>query len=298
MRTPILLSSVLLGACYTTLDGSGGELTLSYVHGGLLESVSNPIAAGLMAKVQIQDASSDQTILIASAEAGDASVLAVDTISEDRMIISGLADGQATLLVNTASGIEDRFTLQVQSIDAVQYTDLMLGVSADEYAIASGATVLLPRTVYGADGQILTGYGLSAPAFVPEGSAEFVSDGESNASTVHFPLPGEVTVSVGDGAPITYSIVDGAEVDWTIDYADEETLPVNSGLALSLTGADSTDRLVVGSLSSFDETICTVTSLLDSATLFMVATLAEGECQLALNGDFSAPVVSYSIIPE
>lgn len=298
MKKSILLSAVLMSACYTTLEGKGGDLTLSYVHGDLLENVSRPIAAGLMARVQIEDASSDEPVIISSAAADEESILAVDSISDAQLVLSGLADGQATLSVSTEIGLEDSFTLQVQSIDAVQYEDLVLGSSVEEYAIASGATVWLPRTLYGADGQVLTGFGLSAPTFAPENSAEFISDGESNASTVHFLSPGEVTVSVEDGTPITYTVVDGTDVDWDIDYTETDTLTVGSALAFSMTGTDSTDRLIVGSLSSLDETVCTVTSLLDSATLFMVIGLAEGECQLTLNGDASTPVVSYTVVAE
>ena len=61
---------------------------------------------------------------------------------------------------------------------------------------------------------------------------------------------------------------------------------------------DSAGLQVLGSLSSLDDSICTVEALLGSSTTYMITSVAEGECLVLLNGNAAEPLLTYPVISE
>lgn len=297
MKKSIVLGVLLAAGCDTTMTGNSGTLELSYTHGGLFESVSNPIGSGLMADVVIRELGVDSALTIDSAESDDETILTVSGLDGASMELLAGAAGEATLSVD-AGGLSDAFNITVEEIASVSYGTIIYG--QDNNVIAAGASLWVPRTVYGESGSSLTGYGLSMPEITPIDSAVGIEDGAIGATLVQFSTPGEVQLSHGLGEASTYTVIDGADVSWSVDDGVSEDTPIAIGATplLLLSGTDSEGRTVMGSLSSIDASVCTVESLLGSAEMYMISALAEGACELALNGNTDEPYLSITVSAE
>ena len=297
MKKSIVLGVLLTAGCDTTLTGNSGTLELSYTHGGLFESVSNPIGTGLMADVVIRELGTEDPLTIGSAVSDDEAILTVSGLDGTRMDLLAGAAGTAVLSVD-AEGLSDAFSITVEEIASVSYGTVIYG--QDNNVIAAGASLWVPRTIYGESGSALTGYGLPMPEITPVDSAMGIEDGAIGATMVAFNIPGEIQISDGVGEATTYTVIDGADVTWTVDDGVSEDTPIAVGTTplLLLSGMDSEGRTVLGSFSSVDASVCTVEALLGSAEIYMISALAEGSCELALNGDTDAPYLSITVSAE
>ena len=297
MKQSLVLGVLLAAGCDTTMTGNSGNLELSYTHGGLFESVSNPIGAGLMADVVIRQLGAEDPLQIDAAESSDTTILTVSSLDGTRMdLLAGSAD-EAVLSVD-AEGLSDAFDITVEDIASVSYGAIVYGQEDD--VIAAGAALWVPRTVTGESGSELTGYGLAMPQIAPLDSAIGLEDGAIGATLVEFSQPGEIQLSDGIGEARSYTVIDGADVSWTVDdgVSEEASLSVGETPLLLLSGVDSEGRNVLGSLSSIDDATCTVEALLGSAEIYMVSALAAGECEIALNGNTDEPYLSLVIDAE
>lgn len=301
VRHTLLLGTLAITGCFnTTLDGKDGNLELSYTHGGLFESVANPIAAGLNVGVVVRDVASGDAIAIDSALSDDESVLTVDAVLDggEMTLLAGAA-GEVELSVTASDGLSDAFALTVMDIAAVAYDDPMYASSDEVYAIAAGASIWLPRDIEADDGTSLTGYGLALPDVSPVDAALALEDGAIGATQVQFFLPGEVAVSHAGGVERTYTVVDGTDVSWTVDdYGTDGTLALGAGTFVGMTGVDAAGHPVLGSLSAFDDSICRVASWLGSADTNWVEPLSEGQCTVIRNGNPEDVVLTYEITAE
>jgi hypothetical protein len=117
---------------------------------------------------------------------------------------------------------------------------------------------------------------------------------------VQFSVPGEVQLSDGVGEATTYTVIDGADVSWSVEDGVSEENPMSIGETplVLLSGVDSEGRTVLGSLSSVDAAICTVEAVLGSAEIYMVSALAEGTCEVTLNGKTDVPFLSLTVNAE
>lgn len=297
MKKILALGIVLVG-CDGTLPGESGNLSLSYTHGGLFESVSNPIAAGLKADVIIRDAESGDAAAISDAYADDSAVLAVSSIEGGTMDLSGLGEGDTILNVE-ADGLMDTFPIAVRTIGTVSYGD-PVGAGDAAYSVASGSTIWIPRTVRDENGDELTGYGLS----LPDGgtAAAGVEDGAIGSTLVRFTEVGEASLvysgeASGENQPSVYTVVDSAAATWEVSDAVEATeLTVGDVRAISVVG--SLDGAVVyGSIATNDEAICSAVALLGAAEVYTLTANAAGSCSVYLNGDSTA-ALEYTIAAE
>jgi hypothetical protein len=297
MKKSIVLGVILAAGCDTTMTGNSGTLELSYTHGGLFESVSNPIGAGLMADVVIREIGSEDPLLIDSAASSDETILTVSGLDGSRMDLLAGGAGVASLSVD-AQGLSDAFDITVEDIASVSYGTIVYG--QEDNVIAAGASLWVPRTAYGESGSSLTGYGLPMPEITPIDSAVGIEDGAIGSTKVQFSVPGEVQLSDGVGEATTYTVIDGADVSWSVEDGVSEENPMSIGETplVLLSGVDSEGRTVLGSLSSVDAAICTVEAVLGSAEIYMVSALAEGTCEVTLNGNTDAPFLSLLIGAE
>ena len=297
MKKSIVLGVLLASGCDTTMTGTSGNLELSYTHGGLFESVSNPIGAGLMADVVIREIGAEDALVIDSAESDDETILTVSGLDGARMDLLAGGAGVATLSVD-AEGLSDAFNITVEDIASVSYGTIVSGQEGD--VIAAGASLWVPRTVTSEGGSSLTGYGLPMPEIAPIDSAVGIEDGAIGATLVQFSIPGEIQLSDGIGEASTYTVIDGADVSWTVDdgVSEEASLSIGETPLMLLSGVDSEGRNVLGSLSSIDSSICTVEALLGSAEIYMVSALAAGDCEIALNGSDDEAYLSLVVSAE
>jgi len=300
MNKPLFLSIVLFTACDTTMTGSQGNLQLSYTHGGLFEQVSQPVAAGLQADTVIRNAATDTEITIAQANSNNTEVIDVLSIEEGRMDLVANAAGQATLSVTSDTGLQDEFTVDVREISTVTFGKPTFSGNSDDFVIATSASIWIPRTLMDEGGESLTGYGIELPTSVPAESAEAREDGAIGSTQVHFRLAGDVEIAAANNEGRTFTVVDIAEVSWSIDMVDgyDGQLPVGASGLVQVEGTDSIGRTALSDIVSTDETICSVSAFLGSAESYIVTAIAEGVCDLVLPGDDETIVLSYNITNE
>ena len=286
-KKSLVLGALLVAGCDTTMTGSSGMLELSYTHGGLFESVSSPIGSGLMADVVIREVGSESSITIDTAETDDSSILAVSDIAGARMDLLAGTAGESILSVS-AEGLSDDFAITVEDIASISYNPIVSSEAG--YVIAAGASLWVPRTVYG----------LSMPEISPVDSATGIEDGAIGSTMVQFNSTGEVLLSDGIGEATSYTVVEASDVSWTIDdgIGEDGTITIGESPLLIVSGVDSEGRTALGSLSSIDPSICTVESFLGSADIYMLSALTEGACEVVLNGDTAAPFLSHTVVAE
>ena len=132
MKKSILFMGVLGAfACNTVLKGENGDLTLTYTHGGLFESVDNSIAVGLMSDVSIR-ANSEGDVVISNAFSEDEGILLVESGEGHRLTLRSVSAGSVSLNVDTEGGLSDVFTLESAEIASVIFDDPITSIESSE----------------------------------------------------------------------------------------------------------------------------------------------------------------------
>lgn len=283
--------------CDTTMAGSNGYFELSYTNGGLFESVSQPIGAGLTADAVVRPAGQAQAASLDSASSSDESVLTVESLGSGALHLHGQDIGYADVSV-TSGDLTDAFTIEVAAVDSVVYGDPIRSDDNPEYAIAAGATVAVERTPQDAARRSLTGYGLGAPSFSPEESAIFVRDEVIGYVSVRFTTAGSITVAHGDDVGATFNVIDPVNVDFQFERLDAlgDAVPVDQFAMVKVYGRTEGGTYTLTDLTSTDPAVCTPESLLGSADTYVINPYKPGVCTLFVAGNPELASLSVNIV--
>ena len=278
-------------ACNTSLKGEKGELSLHYTHGGLFESVDNSIAVGLQTDIQIRSLSSEAKVSILDAYTDDDSMLSVDSISGEDIALLSMSTGTINLHVNSNMGA-DIFSLTSAEIASVEFASPITSLQSDMgIHPVEGSQLWIPRSLYDANGKPLTGYGLQPGDISPVERGSWIIDGKMERVLIEFESAGEMSLSYHDGEQKTYTILPSAEVtNWVIKRFDNEqpSLAVDNVILVQTYAEFADGKLGLTGLQTNDESICTVTSLLDSADTFTIKAITPGICSVSQGGNPNA----------
>jgi hypothetical protein len=300
MKKSLLFGSIICAlACNTTLKGENGNLSLTFTHGGIFESVENPLAVGLLADVSIRDGS-EGGVSVSQATSQDEELLLVESTDGNRLTLRSLAAGNASLTIETTSGITDVFSLSSAEIGMVRFeepsTSLQSTVGVHPVA---GAILWIPRTLEAESGQELTGYGLDAGEISPAGSGHWIEDGSIEHTLIGFDQPGVTSISHIGGNRKEFTVLSPADVsDWKIERVDNsgDTVSVGGGLFVTAFAEFADGRIGLTGLQSVDDDVCVSNSFLGSADTFYVEAVGPGVCQLFQGGNAEEIAITVDVI--
>jgi hypothetical protein len=298
MRKPYLMlfGAVLATGCDIEKVGSDGVLSMHYAH-GFLENTTNPIGVGLTADLAIHSYTTDNEANVSAASSSDEEILAIQSIEGHLIELLAVSEGQSTLSVESDAGA-DSFVLETKEIASVVFDEIVHGLDSNiaAYPVA-GAKFALPRRLYDASGDPVTGYGWNDVVISTPELATFIEDGVFEAMWFQTVDKGTLTLEFADSSK-SIQILDVAEVtEWIIEMPeveDGEDLSVGSAVNISIYGETAAAYIGLTHLISEDEAVCSVESFWDIATLYYVLAQSNGLCRI-LNASTNEVVLEQEV---
>lgn len=275
--------------------GNEGNLSMEYDH-GFLERASTPVGTGLQALVSVSAVNSEAAVVVSDVFSNDESIISIQEVSESGFALTANAQGSTTVHVHSDAG-NDSFTIEAKDIGNITFADIAHISSESAHPIV-GAQIPIRRTIYDAEGSLLTGFGLTSVEITPAEGADVIADTKSETLIIQPNQAGEFSLGFAE-ASTTYQALTLEEItNWVVDIPSEseEALNVNDSFAITIYGETANGEAGLTHLISADESVCSVVTVLEMASFFSVTALAEGACSIQ-NGVTGEVIFEKEVVP-
>ena len=279
----LLFMVVLATGCEVEKVGNDGVLSMYYAH-GLLENTTRPIGVGLVADVGIRDSITDAQGSILDVQSSDSTVLSVQSMSTESFQLQGEQAGTSLISVESDLGA-DSFDLTTMDVEAAVFGEIVHGVDGNVAAYpVAGSKFAIDRELYGSNQTPITGYGWDGFTVGPAELVTFLEDSVMEVLWFQTLDKGNMIVEFGYHSK-SIQILDPSEItNWVIDmpeFAEGDVLPVGQGITITIYGETAEAYVGLTNLISEDETVCSVDSFWDVASLYIVSPLSNGLCRIS-----------------
>lgn len=233
--TALLVAGALIGltGCRSELTGELGNFDFSYPADDQINNFNKPIAVGAKLEMTVKQTGAGGMVDLATATTDDPNVLAVDSFSGNKFILSGVGTGETKVrvsgMVPSGATEEDRVTMMARVPEVLKLSHTC---SSDaNAALFTDQDAVIAYDMQMANSQPVIGYGY-IPVDVAPLDALTVDHTSHDQQWMHFHTSAtvqNVTVSSTiDSASLTIQLVTTAQIDGaTLHSANPPSVPIN-----------------------------------------------------------------------